>query len=231
MEDGGEAPVGIFQPLPPLIVVVAVGLAVVEARFLLGAAGFLGGAEAVGWRVEAMRDWGFSAPLLDRMVVRGEYPARELVRLISYGVVHASPWHAGFAIVLLLALGKAVSEAFSGAAVAAVMATGLVAGALAYWVALEGRVLLVGAYPAIYGLIGAFTWGLWRRAEGRGRVLAFRLVGVLIGLQLIVRLCVETGDIWVAEAGGFAAGFGLAFLVAPDGGARLRRWRERLRAR
>jgi rhomboid protease GluP len=94
-----------------------------------------------------------------------------------------------------------------------------------------GRHLLVGAYPAIYGLIGAFTWRLWIRAEGRERFLAFRLVGVLIALQIGLRFLEDAGDVWVAEAAGFAAGFMLAFLVAPDGGSRVRRLRRRLRER
>jgi rhomboid protease GluP len=182
--------------------------------------------------VAAQVRFGFSGPLFDQILVRREADLGDLVRLVSYGAIHASAYHTLFAVVLLLALGKAVGERLAPAAMAAVLVAGTVAGALAYWAAVEGRVLLVGAYPAIYGLIGAFTWDLWRRAEGpRGRLLAFRLVGVLIALQLALRLFVDTGEIWAAELGGFLAGFVLAAVLAPGGGARLRRVRERLRAR
>jgi rhomboid protease GluP len=230
-EEGGAPRQGLFNPLPALVVVVALALAAIEAVFLLAQMGFVGGADAIGWRMQASMDWGFSAPLFDQMVARHEFPPRDLARFLSYGLIHASPVHALFAVVLLLALGKAVSASFSTAAVAATLLAGLVAGALGYWALLDGRHLLVGAYPAIYALLGAFTWGLWRQASGRGRVLAFRLVGVLIALQVAFRLVEDTGDIWVAEAAGFAAGFGLAFLVAPGGGERLRQARARLRAR
>jgi rhomboid protease GluP len=232
--DGGEVDAprqGLFNPLPPVVVVVALALAGIEAVFLLARMGFVGGPVAIGWRMQASMEWGFSAPLFDQMVARREFPARDLARFLSYGLIHASPVHALFAMVLLLALGKAVSASFSTAAMAATMVAGLVVGALGYWALLDGRHLLVGAYPAVYALLGAFTWGLWRKASGRGRILAFRLVGVLIALQVAFRLVEDTGDIWVAEAAAFAAGFGLAFLVAPGGGERLRRARARLRAR
>jgi rhomboid protease GluP len=219
----------VLQPLPPLIVVLALALAAVEAALQLGRLGFVGGPEAVGWRMEAMTRWGFSAPLLDQMVARREFPPGEMARVLSYGLVHASALHAAFAVVLLLALGQAVAARFSAAATAAVLLAGAAAGAAAYWAALDGGRILVGAYPAIYGLLGAFTWSLWMRAEGRGRWLAFRLVAVLIALQVGFRLVEDAGDVWVAEAGAFAAGFGLAFFVAPGGAARIVRWRERLR--
>jgi rhomboid protease GluP len=232
--DGGEeAPprAGLFNPLPPLIVVVALALAGVEAVFVLAELGFVGGPGAIGWRMQASVDWGFSAPLLDQMIARREFPLRDLARVLSYPAIHASLVHTLFAIVLLLALGQAVSARFSAAATGAVMLAGVLAGAVGYWAVLEGRHLLVGAYPAVYGLLGAFTWSLWRQASGRGRVLAFRLVGVLIALQVAFRLIEDTGDIWVAEAAAFAVGFGLAPLVAPGGRRRIGRVRARLRAR
>lgn len=229
MHDPDASRPPLFQTLPPLVVGLALLLAGVEAVFQLAAHGVLGGREGIGWRMAAMQGWGFSAPLFDQMVVRREFPAADLARFLSYGAMHASLVHALFAIVLLLALGKAVSERFSATATAVVMAAGMVAGALAYWAVLDGRHLLVGAYPAIYGLLGAFTWSLWIGSKGKARLLAFRLVALLIGLQVVFGLIEESGNIWVAEAGAFLVGFATAFLVAPDGSERLRRARARIR--
>lgn len=229
MDDDDEIRHKLFHDLPPLVVGLALLLAGVEIWFQLGRLGFAGGAEAIGWRMAAMRDWGFSAPLFEQMLVRREFPADGLARFLSYGLVHAGLVHTLFAVVLVLALGKAVAERFSGLALVASMLVGQVVGAVVYWALLDGRHLLVGAYPAIYGLLGAFTWSLWMRAEGRGRLAAFRLVGVLLALQVAFRMVENTGDVWVAEAGAFAAGFGLAFVLAPDGGERLRRVRDRVR--
>jgi hypothetical protein len=46
---------------------------------------------------------------------------------------------------------------------------------------------------------------------------------------LIVRLTIGGGPDWIADLGGFAAGFAASFALAPDGGARLRRLRDRAR--
>jgi membrane associated rhomboid family serine protease len=78
-------------------------------------------------------------------------------------------------------------------------------------------------------MIGAYTWALWMEREGRGRIMAFRLIGILLVLQLIVRLTIGGGPDWIADLGGFAAGFAASFALAPDGGARLRRLRDRAR--
>jgi membrane associated rhomboid family serine protease len=93
--------------------------------------------------------------------------------------------------------------------------------------------MLIGIYPAVWGLLGAYTWGLWRKADatGRARLMAFRLVALLLFLQLFFRLTFGGGNEWIADLGGFLAGFALSFLVAPDAPDRLRSWRDRARDR
>ena len=226
-------PSGPFQRLPLLVVALTLGILAIEAALQLGARGMIGGPEAAGWRLAAMTRFGFSAPLFDYMVETRRPTAEALMRFVSYPAVHSGAMHAIFGAVLLLALGKAVAERFSQAAMAGVLLAGTVAGALAYGLLLDSRVLLVGIYPAVYGLIGAFSWWLFTAADSaaRGRIAAFRLIGVLAGLQLLFRLLIGGGDEWVAHLAGFATGFALAPLFAPDGGARLRRWRDRARQR
>lgn len=222
-----------FQPLPPLIVALVVAIAGFEIAFELGAAGQIGGPEAVAWRVEAMRGLGFFEPQFAAMLSERRADPGALVRLVSYPLVHGGRLHAIFAGALLLALGQGVSRSFAPAAVAALLVAAAVGGALAYGAVGPGRAPLIGAYPLVYGLIGAFTQALLVRARRpRARFAAFRLVGVLAGMQLAFRVGFGVGGAeWVAEIGGFAAGFGLAYLVAPEGPARLRRWRDRLRTR
>lgn len=216
------------QPLP----LPAVGLAVVvlgiEAVLQLGAAGLIGGPEAVGWRMRAVTALGFHDPLFDHLVTRREISVEGVARLLSYPLVHGAALHAVLGAVLVLALGKAVAEAFSVRVMVAVALGGSVAGALAYGLMQDSRVALIGVYPMVYGLIGAWSLALWRRAQdGRGRALAFRLVGVMLGVQVVFRLLFGGADLWIADLGGFVAGFALAALLAPGGAAGLRRWRAR----
>jgi membrane associated rhomboid family serine protease len=222
-----------FQPLPPPVVGLALAVVAVEAVFQLGAAGVIGGPEAVGWRVDAIRRFGFFEPVL-RAMLRARTPeAGGMLRFVSYPLLHLGTLHAVFGAALLLALGQAVAARLGAWALMAVAAAGSIGGALAYGLLQDGGAPLVGLYPLVYGLIGAFTQGLWADArDRRGRLAAFRLVGVLAAMQLAFRLGFGVGGAeWLAEVGGFVAGFALGPLVAPGGAARLRRWRERLRAR
>ena len=87
------------------------------------------------------------------------------------------------------------------------------AGALAYGLLLRtSRAALIGAYPAVYGLIGptpsASGCGIGRRRREPAR--AFRMIGVLLGLQLVFGVAVRRRNDWIADLGGVRAGFGSA---------------------
>ena len=90
---------------------------------------------------------------------------------------------------------------------------------------------LIGGYPAVYGLVGAFTFLLWTRLgqENANRMRAFTLIGMLLAFQLVFGILFQDGNTtWIAEVAGFAAGFGLSFVLIPGGVARvLRQIRQR----
>ena len=58
--------------------------------------------------------------------------------------------------------------------------------------------------------------------------MAFRLIGVLLGLQLVFSLLFGNNPTWVAELGGFVVGFLISIPLAPGGAQRML---ERLRQR
>jgi membrane associated rhomboid family serine protease len=216
-----EAPV---NPLPPAVVAVFLSVAGVEAVLSLGEAGLLGGPGAVGWRLGLIRDYGFSGDIFDWMVANGRYPPDQLLRLITYPFIHLGFSHALFGIVLLLALGKLVSEAMGQWAFTVMFFGSAFLGAGAYAVVLDDPTWLSGAYPGVYGLIGGYSFVLWRRLEGSGsgQYRAFSLIAVLMGLQLIWGMLFETGTLWLAELFGFFTGFGLSFVLAPGEWDKLR---------
>ena len=156
---------------------------------------------------------------------RGNYPAEHLLRLVSYPLVHLSFTHALFVVVFLLALGKMVGEVFRWWAVLAVFFGAGLAGALAYTALPMIHAPLIGGYPPVYGLIGAFTFLLWTNlaAQRPTQYRAFSLIGLLMGIQLLFGLLFGGGWDWVAELAGFVAGFLLSFVVSPGGWARVRR--------
>jgi membrane associated rhomboid family serine protease len=224
------APVYPVNPISPVAVVLFVVIAVIEAAFDLSAAGLLGGQAGVGWRIAAIEDWAFSPLVWDQVAARGNRSLDMLRRFVTYAFVHANLTQALFGGALLLALGKFVGDVFSSVAVAAVFFAGVVAGAVAFGIALDRNLPLVGCYPGVYGLIGAFTYILWLRLgrAGENQLRAFRLIGVLMALQLLFALLFGGYPSWIADVAGFVAGFAISPLVAPGGwGALVRRLRQR----
>ena len=211
-----ESPV---NPLPPVVIALAVFLVGIEIVFYAGSTGLVGGPKAAGWRISMIEEWGFREPLFAWMVENGRFPLPDLARFVTYPFLHLSFTHLLFVLVFLLALGKMVGEVFAPFAFLVVFFGASIAGALAYWAVWDTPVVLFGGYPAVYGLIGAYTFLLWTNlaATGGNQLSAFRIIAFLMALQLIFGLLFGAGLTWVSEIAGFAAGFGLSFLVSPGG--------------
>lgn len=220
-----------INPLPWIVWALALPLIAVEVVVALGESGLAGGAAGIGWRSEAFQRFAYAPGFVRQAWALGLWLPPEPWRFVSYALVHPSFTGTLFALVILLALGKMVGEVFRWWAVALVFLGATVAGALVYTLALPGQEMaLVGAYPGDYGLIGAFTYLLWGRLSGTGRTQyrAFSMIAMLMLAQLLFSLVVGGNPWWVAELGGFGAGFVLSFVVSPGGWARLR---ARLRRR
>jgi len=222
-----------FNPLPPVVIALAVVIAGIELLFAAAERGFIGGPGAIGWRLAAIQAWGFVDVVFDWMIQNRRFPPGDVARLVTYPLLHVGFSHALFVVVFVLALGKMVGEAFRGWAVLAVFFGASVGGALAYGLLLDDRVALAGGFPGVYGLIGAFTYILWMRLSDAGakRYRAFALVGLLLAVQLLFQLFFGGHSGWVADLSGFVTGFLMSFVVSPGGPARLRGWLARARRR
>jgi rhomboid protease GluP len=212
-----------FNALPPVVLVLAALIVLPELVFQAGSFGIIGGAEGVGLRLEALNAFAFSPQLFDRMVETGQFPLQGLRRFVTYAFVHLGFTHVLFALVFLLALGKMVAETFSAAAVLVVFLGSAFLGALVYGLVPTAETALVGGYPAVYGLIGAYSFILWvgLGATGGNQYRAFTLIAFLLGIQLAFGLLFGGGLDWIADIAGFGAGFGLSFLVSPGGWQRV----------
>lgn len=211
------------NPLPPVVVALAAVIFLIEAAFNLGARGLVGGPEAIGWRTMAIGTYTPSGLLFDRMLETGRYPVEHLLRFVTYPFIHVNFTHMLFAAVLLLALGKFVGEVFRWWAVLLVFFASAIVGAVVYGVFVDSRIALVGAYPAVYGLIGAFTFLLWvdLAAHGANQYRAFTLIGLLLFIQLVFGVFFGSGPDWIADIAGFATGFLVSFVVSPGGWSRV----------
>lgn len=223
-----------FEPpinkLPAVVVILFLLIAGIEVALTLGSAGVVGGPGAIGWRLALVRDWGFSGEIFDAMMAQGYWPLEHLARFLTYPFIHLSFTHSLIAVVLMLALGKMAAEVMGPFAMLGLFVLSGIGGALAYAVLTNDPVWLVGAYPPVYGLIGGYSFVLWRRLEASGgpQARAFSLIAMLMGLQIIWSLFGDVGAGWVADLAGFVTGFGLSFLCAPG---EWRRILARLRSR
>ncbi len=205
------------NPLPPVVVALVLFIMGIELAFTLGSRGLIGGPSAVGWRLDALQRYSFSPDIFDWMMQNGRWPLEHLMRFVTYPFVSGSFTQAIFVSVFVLAMGKMVGEVFGGIRMLIVFVFSGIGGALVYALLLDPAYPLVGGFPPVYGLIGAFTWLLWRNLSmvGENQARAFQLIAVLMGIQLLFGLLFGGTLDWVADLGGFATGFGLSFLLAP----------------
>ena len=102
-----------------------------------------------------------------------------------------------------------MGEVFHPIALALLLVVTTALGAASFGALFDGPIALIGLFPAVYGLIGAFTYLLWLRLgqAGENRLRAFRLIGVLMAFQLGFSLLFGASPVWVAEVAGFVVGF------------------------
>lgn len=208
-----------FNALPPVVVALCLVMAGAELVFQAGASGLIGDARAIGWRLEAFGQFAFPPAIVDFIWTRGSANFDYLKRFVTYTFVHLNFTDAMFGIALLLALGKFVGDVFGNIATLIVFLVSAIFGAFIYGLIIGDGVALIGAYPPVYGLIGAYTFVIWMRLgqTGESQLAAFRLIGFLLGLQLFYGVVFGASPRWIAELAGFVAGFGIAPLLAPGG--------------
>lgn len=211
-----EAPI---LPMPAVVMALFLVIMGIEAAFGLAARGLIGGPAAVGWRLDAVQTYAFAPQIMDAMAEAGHWRMDQLLRLVAYPFIHGNFTHALFAGVILLAMGKFVSVALGALSILLIFFGSAIGGALAYWVFLDDPMPLIGAYPAVYGLIGTFTYMLWIRLKVTGgpQGRAFTLIGFLLGLQLVFGALFGGSYDWLADIFGFATGFLLSIVLVNGG--------------
>ncbi len=217
------------NPLPPVVIALFFAIFGVECMFALGEAGLIGGPAAVGWRLGAIRDYGFSGQAFDFMVENARPLSEHLIRFLTYSFLHGGFTAALFVGVILLAMGKLVGEVMGQGAVVVIFFSATILGAIVFGLVTD-EAWLIGGFPGVYGLIGGYTFLAWQQLAGTGmrQLGAFRLIGILMAIQLIFGIFFQVGYSWVAELSGFVVGFLVSPVLVKGGVARvLSRLRQR----
>lgn len=218
-----------LNPVPAIVWILALPMIAVEAVFGLAQLGFLsngGGAGAgLAMRQIAVEKTAYVPQMLLRMWSTGTVFPEQLARLLTYSFVNVSLVNAVFVIVFTLALGNMVANQFRALSVVVLFFGSAIGGALVYtlFAGIFPQIRfqpLMGGYPAVYGLVGAFTFLLWIRLgqQNANRMRAFSLIGMLLLFQLVFGIIFQSESMtWIAELAGFATGFLLCFVLVPGG--------------
>lgn len=223
-----------FNPVSPIVLVLVAVIVGVELVFQAGEHGLIGGPMAESWRIEMMRYFGFHKAVFDHIVQGGEIEPKVIWPFLSYLFIHQSFMQMLIVSALFLAMGKMISEMFSGIAVLVLFVACGLLGALMFGLfSKEGGFPLAGAYPVFYGFIGTYTWIriFELRANGSSILPAFIPIGMFIVLRSGFMLMSGVPNDWMADLSGVITGFLLAYILAPDGKDRIKGWIRAIRAR
>ena len=168
------------NPLPPVVVALVLFIIGIELAFTLGARGSGRRARcAVGWRLGCAAELRLFGRYLRldgaerSLAVRACHPFRDLS--LCLGQFHPS----GFCLRLRAGHGQdGRPRSLAAFRCCVIFVLSGVGGALAYALILDPSYPLVGGFPPVYGLIGAFTWLLWRKLSlvGENQARAFQLI-------------------------------------------------------
>lgn len=212
-----------LNPMPPVVTALFLMIAGIEGLFALASIGVLGEGFDASWRVLAIERYGMNTNLIAWMRETEDFGVEHLVRFVTFSFLHSSFMQAAIACALFLAMGKMVGSVFSASALIMFFFIPAALGALAYCLISPEAGWLFGAFPGIYGLIGAYTFLLWvsLKAQQVPAGKAFNMIAMLIGIQLIFGIFFSGRLLWIADLAGFIGGFTISVLLLPGGLARL----------
>lgn len=223
-----------FNPVSPVVLALVGAMVLVELVLQAGERGLVGGPDAIGWRLELVRNFGFHQAVFDHILKGGKIEPKVIWPFLSYLFVPRGFPGLLVSAALILGMGKMISDRFSGVAVLVLFVSCGLAGALVFGVfSAPGGFPLIGAYPVFYGFIGTFTWIRVSdlRAEGNSILPAFSAIGMFVVFRGVFAIIYGLGNDWTADLAGVTTGFLLAYVLAPDGKDRIRGWIEAARNR
>lgn len=209
-------PAPILSPLPWAVWLLTLGVAGVELVLWAGAHGLVNWAGSAGWRAQALVLFGISPDLQGWMWESGRYPAEGLWRYLVYGFFHLGPMQAALVVVITAALGKACAERLGSLKVLVLLLVAQTAGGVAFGLVAGPGAWLIGGYPMIFALAGAYA------ALLRSRHALF-MVAALVVARLVLTAMAGGGMDWLADLTALGMGAVLARVLDGPILVRLRR--------
>lgn len=191
-------------PVPHSVWVIA-ALCILPDIVLTGADWRLWGQPS--WRLLTYQYAGFWPGLLGNW--QPNYAAQPVVMFVTYGFLHAGPWHLAVNMVTLFLLAGPVAARIGARGFLWAYALSLLGGALGFAALTTGPTPMVGASGGLFGLAGALLALEFDRRIGRGlpvRSVLAMVFGLAAG-NAILTWTSGGGLAWQAHLGGFVAGW------------------------
>jgi len=214
-------PLSAHEPMPPAVIALVGTMAAIEGVLQLADAGVIGSPD---WRAMAILLGGFWQPVLSGQVAP-VWPGQKAAIFLTHAFLHGGLMHVLFNGVILLALGKEIALRAGQGAMLVLFVTSAVAGAATFAALSASNAPMVGASGAVFGFLG--VWLVWlghgRRARGLGLGHVWRMLAVLVAINVILAVAMQGALAWQGHLGGFIVG-------ALAGGPLMTRARRRARA-
>ena len=167
------------------------------------------------WRLLTYQYGGFWPGLLDNW--RPNYDLQPWVMFVTYGFLHAGPWHLVVNMATLALLSTPVAAQFGTRGYLGIFAISLLGGALGFAGLIDEPTPMVGASGALFGLAGALLALEFDRRVARGKSVR-QVMAMIFGLAAgNALLSLSSGGelAWQAHLGGFVAGWLYATFTGP----------------
>lgn len=223
------APTEPFKPLPRSLLVLVAVIAALELLLSASDAGLIADPTL---RTRFLQTGAFWTQLL-----RGVEPifaAQPFTMFLSHALLHGGFAHMLMNMVMLLALGRFVSDRYGAGVVPPLFLAGAVAGGALYGLLSSDGAPMVGASGADFAFIGVWTvWDFRRhRAAGASAGPVWRRVAALVAINVVMYIWLDGMLAWQAHLGGFIAGCAYGAVLETRASAQALRLRaERRRAR
>ncbi|MEM9210469.1 MAG: rhomboid family intramembrane serine protease [Pseudomonadota bacterium] len=220
-EDQSNEPerVPLFLTIPPIALWLAMAVGASEVLFLGAEFGLWGGPDALSWRSIGTQTYGYSSPVLERMISLGHFSWDKIIRPFSYPFVSSGWREALITFVITVGAGKYAAERMNVFPFVTLIVCTTVFGAFAFTLFTSETAVLTGGLSVAFGLLGFFAFWEAKKARYNGNSMlpAFRLPLFLLSIDIILTLVFGGVHFWVARAGALASGFVLGFLVNRKG--------------
>lgn len=138
----------------------------------------------------------------------GLYPGQAVTALLTYGVMHGDFMHMLFNSIWLVVFGRAVLGTMSFKHFFLLLASGTVAGGVAYLLLSSGNTPVVGISGGLYTIVTFWTAGFMRDKHRETQSLkpVFAVLALLAFVILAVPLMMPSNVAWEAHLGGALLG-------------------------